>query len=236
MTPSKELPAADQLVHTPTQLAQHPVRQSDLSATDSPRSALGSPLSEMSGYNLSSHEKVVLEKRHVNPMLLKCLEDDGDIPGPSTPIYTDPTMLHVTLNHAFCRCRNKLTKQHQRMSLVAWVTANQLAGRRPFGVPLTEKQRNNPPRQPPVPPTALLKLLGVIWKLHGVAELHAQGGEWMLWFSSTPAPDIWNILIPEGKQKGRPPVTSAPPPAMRSTSAPLQEPSEPQSPVAAAPN
>ena len=122
------------------------------------------------------------------------------------------------------------------MSLDAWVTANQLAGQRPFGVPLTEKQRNNPPRQPPVPPTTLLKLLGVIWKLHGVVELHAEAGEWMLWFSSTPAPDIWNIPIPQGKQKGRPPVTSAPPPAMRSTSAPLQEPSEPPSPVAAAPN
>ena len=64
----------------------------------------------------------------------------------------------------------------------------------------------------------------------------AEAGEWMLWFSSTPAPDIWNISIPEGKQKGRPPVTSAPPPAIRSTSAPLQEPSEPPSPVAAAPN
>ena len=145
VTPSKELPAADQLVHTPTQLAQDPVRQLDLSATDSPRSALGSPLSEMSGYKLFSHEKVVLEERHVNPMLLKCLEDDVDIPGPSTPIYTD-------------------------------------------------------------------------------------------WFSSTHAPDIWNIAIPEGKQKGRPPVTSAPPHAMRSTSAPLQKPSEPPSPVAAAPN
>ena len=64
----------------------------------------------------------------MNPMLLKCLEDDADIPGPSTPIYTDPTMVHVTLNHAFGRCRNKLTKQHQSMSLDAWVTANQLAG------------------------------------------------------------------------------------------------------------
>ena len=236
VTPSKELPAADQVVHTPTQLAQDPVRQLDLSATDSPRSALGSPLSEMSGYKLSSHEKVVLKERHVNPMLLKCLEDDVDIPGPSTPIYTDPTMVHVTLNHAFGRCRNKLTKQHKSMSLDAWVTANQLAGQRPFGVPLTEKQRNNPPRQPPVPRTALLKLLKVIWKLHGVVELRAEAGEWMLWFSSTPAPDIWNIPIPEGKQKGRPPVTSAPPPAMRLTSAPLQEPSEPPSPVAAAPN
>ena len=104
LTPSKELPAADQLVHTPSQLAQDPVRQLDLSATDSPCSALGSPLSEMSGYKLSSHEQVVLEERHVNPMLLKCLEDDVDFPGPSTPIYTDPTMVHVTLNHAFLWC------------------------------------------------------------------------------------------------------------------------------------
>ena len=236
VTPSKELPAADQLVHTPTQLAQDPVRQLDLSATDSPRSALGSPLSEMSGYKLSSHEKVVLEERQVNPMLLKCPEDDVDIPGPSTPIYTDPTMVHMTLNHAFGGCRNKLTKQHQSMSLDAWVTANQLAGQRPFGVPLTEKQRNNPPRQPPVPSNALLKILGVIWKLHGVVELHAEAGEWMLWFSSSPAAHIWTIPIPEGKQKGIPPVTSAPPPAMKWTSAPLQEPSEPPSPVAAAPN
>ena len=156
----------------------------------------------------------------MNPMLLKCQEDDVDIPGPSTTIYTDPTMVHVTLNHAFGRCRNKVTKQHRCMSLDAWVTANHLAGQRPFGVPLTEKQRNNPPRQPPVPPTALLKLLGVVWKLHGVVELHAEAGEWMLWFSSAPAPDVWNIPIPEGNQKGRPPVTSAPPPAMRSTSAP----------------
>ena len=88
MTPSKELPAADQLVHTPTQLAQDPVRQLDLSATDSPRSALGSFLSEMSGYKLSSHEKLVLEERHVNPLLLKCLEDDVDFLGrrhPFTP-------------------------------------------------------------------------------------------------------------------------------------------------------
>ena len=77
------------------------MRQLDLSAMDSPRSALGSPLSEMSGYKLSSKEKVVLEERHVNPMFLKCLEDDVDIPWPSTPIYTDPTMVHVTLNHAF---------------------------------------------------------------------------------------------------------------------------------------
>ena len=168
VTPSKELPAADPLVHTPTQSAQDPVRQLDLSATDSPRSALGSPLSEMSGYKLCNHEKVVLEQRHVNPMLLKCLEDDVDIHGPSTPIYTDPTMVHVTLNHAFGLCRNKLTEQHQSISLDAWVTANQLAGQRPFGVPLTEKQRNNPPRQPLEPPTALLKLLGVVWKLHGV--------------------------------------------------------------------
>ena len=122
----------------------------------------------------------------MNPMLLKCLEDDVDIPGPSTPIYNDPTMVHVTLNHAFGRCPNKLTKQHQSMSLDAWVTANQLAGQRPFGVPLTEKQRKNPPRQPPVPPTALLKFLVVIWKLHGAVELHAEAGEWMLWFSSTP--------------------------------------------------
>ena len=128
VTPSNELPAADQLVHTPTQLAQDPVRQLDLSATDSPRSAPGSPHSEMSGYKLSSHEKVVLEERPVNPMLLKCLEEDVDIPGPSTPIYTYPTMVHVTLNHPFGRCRNKLTKQHQSMSLDAWVTANQLAG------------------------------------------------------------------------------------------------------------
>ena len=132
------------------------MRQLDLSATDSPRSALGSPLSEMCGYKLSSHEQVVLEERHVNPMLLKCLEDDVHIPGPSTPIYTDPTMVHVTLNHAFGRCRNKLTKQHQSMSLDAWVTGNQLAGQRPFDVPLTEKQTNNPARQPLVPPTALL--------------------------------------------------------------------------------
>ena len=145
VTPSKELPAADQFVHTPTQLVQDPVRQLDLSATESPRSALGSPLSEMSGHKLSSHEKEVLEERHVNPMLLKFLEDDGDIPGPSTPISTDPTMVHVTLNHAFGRCRNKLTKQHQSMSLDARVTANQLVGQRPFGVPLTKKQRNNPP-------------------------------------------------------------------------------------------
>ena len=49
------------------------MRQLDLSATDSPRSALGSPLSEMSGCKLSSHENVVLEERHVNPMLLKCI-------------------------------------------------------------------------------------------------------------------------------------------------------------------
>ena len=138
------------------------MRHLDLSATDSQRSALGSPLSEMFGYKLSSHEKVVLEESPVNPMLLKCLEDEGDIPAPSTPIYTDPTIVHVTPNHAFDRCRNKLTKQHQSMSLDAWVTANQLAGQRPFGVPLTEKQRKSPPRQPPVPPTALLKLLGVI--------------------------------------------------------------------------
>ena len=82
----------------------------------------------MSGHKLSSHEKVVVEERHVNSMLLKCLEDDVDILGPSTPIYTDPTMVHVTLNHAFGRCRNKLTKQHQSMSLDAWVTANQQAG------------------------------------------------------------------------------------------------------------
>ena len=128
VTPSKELPAADQMVHTPTQFAQHPVRQLDLSATDSPRSALGSPLSEMSCYKLSSHEKVVPEEHHVNAMLLKCLEDDVDIPGPSTPIYTDPTMVHVTLNHAFGRCWNKLTKQHQSISLDACVTAKQLAG------------------------------------------------------------------------------------------------------------
>ena len=222
VTPSKELPAADQLVHKPTQLAQDPVRQLDLSATDSPRSALGSPLSEMSVYKISSHEKVVLEERHVNPMFLNCLENDVDIPGPSTPIYTDPTIVHVTLNHAFGRCRNKLTKQHQSMSMDAWVTAHQLAGQRPFGGPLTEKHGNNPPCQPPVPPTALLKFLGVIWKLHGVVELHDEAGEWMLWFSRPPAPDGWNIPIPEGKQKGRPPVTSVPPPAMRSTSAPRQ--------------
>ena len=104
------------------------MRQLDLSARDSPRSAVGSPLSELCGYKLSSHEKVVLEDRHVNPMLLKCLEDNVDIPGPSTPIYTDPTMVHVTLNHAFGRCRNKVTKQRQSMSLDAWGTANQLAG------------------------------------------------------------------------------------------------------------
>ena len=236
VTPSKELPAADQLVHTPTQLAQHPVRQLELSATDSPRSALGSPPSRMSGYKLSSHEKVVLEECRLNQMFLKCLEDDVDIPGPSTPIYTDPTVVHMTLNHAFGGCWNKLTKQHQSMSLDAWVTANQLADQRPFGVPLTGKQRENPPCEPLVHPTALLKLSGVIWKLHGVVELHAEAGECMLWFSSTPAPDGWNIAIPEGKQKGRPPVTSAPPPAMRSTSAPLQEASEPLSAVAAAPN
>ena len=180
VTPSKELPVADQLVHTPTQLAQDPVRQLDLSATDSPRSALGSHLSEMSGYKLARHAKVVLEESHVNRMLLKFLEDDVDIPGPSTPIYTYPTMVHVTLNHAFGRCRNKLTKQHQSMSLDAWVTANQLGRQRPFGVPLTEKQRNHPPRQPPVPPTVLLKVLGVIWKLHGVVWLHAEAGEWMV--------------------------------------------------------
>ena len=136
VTPSKELPPADQLVHTPTQLAQDPVRQLDLSATDSPRSALGSPLSELSGYKLSSHEKVVLEELHVNPMLLKCLEDDVDISGPSTPIYTDPTMVHVTLNHAFCRCRNKVTKQHQSMSLDAWVTANRPARQPTFSCPI----------------------------------------------------------------------------------------------------
>ena len=157
------------------------MQQLDLSATDSPRSALGSPLSELSGYKLSSHEKVVLQERHVNPMLLKCWEDDVDIPGPSTPIYTDPTMVPATLNHAFGSCWNKLMKQHQSMSLDAWVT---------------EKQRNNPARLPLVPPTALLKLLGVIWKLHGVVELHAAAGEWMLWFSSTPAPDGWNIPTP----------------------------------------
>ena len=212
------------------------MRQLDLSATDSPRSALGSRLSEMSGYKLSSHEKVVLKECHVNPMLLNCLDDDVDIPGPSTPIYTDPTMVHLTLNLAFGRCRNKLRKQHQSMSLDAWVTANQLSAQRPFGVPLTEKQRKNPPRQPPVPPTALLELLGVIWKLHGVVELHAERGKWMLWLSSTTTPDLWNISIPEGKQKGRPPVTSAPPPAMRSPSAPLQEPRESPSPIAAAPS
>ena len=34
VTESKEVPAADQLVYTPTQLAQDPVRQLDLSATD----------------------------------------------------------------------------------------------------------------------------------------------------------------------------------------------------------
>ena len=156
------------------------MRQLDLSATDRPRSALGSPLSGMSSDKLSSHEKVILEERHLNPMLVKCLVDDVDIPAPSTPIYTDPTMVRVTPNHAFGGCRNKLRKQHQSMSLDARVTANQLAGQKPFGVPLTEKQRNNPPRQPPVPPTALLKLFGVIWKLHGVVELHAEAGEWML--------------------------------------------------------
>ena len=71
VTPSKELPAADQLVHTPTQLAQDPVRHPDLSATDSPRSALGSPLSEMSGYKLSSHEKVVLEEMPREPNVIE---------------------------------------------------------------------------------------------------------------------------------------------------------------------
>ena len=112
------------------------MRQLDLSATDSPRSALGSPLSEMSGYNLSSHERVVLEERHVNPMLLKCLEDDVDIPGPLTPIYTDPTMVHVTLNHAFGRCQNKLTKQHQSMSLDAWVSGKSAGWQTTFWCPV----------------------------------------------------------------------------------------------------
>ena len=44
------------------------------------------------------------------------------------------------------------------------------------------------------------------------------------------------FLALRASEKGRPPVTSAPPPAMRSTSAPVQEPFEPPSPVAAAPN
>ena len=111
VTPSKELPAADQLVHTRTQLAQDPVQQLDLSATDSPRNALCSSLSEMSGYKLSSREKVVLEERHVNPMLFKCPEDNVDIPGPSTPIYTDPT----TLGGSSCMvkmCRRTASSRH----------------------------------------------------------------------------------------------------------------------------
>ena len=36
------------------------------------------------------------------------------------------------------------------MGLDAWATASQLAGHRPLGGPLTDKQMKNPPRQPRV--------------------------------------------------------------------------------------
>ena len=119
----------------------------------------------MSCYKLSNHEKAVLEQCLVNASLLKCLEEDGDTAAPLTPIYTDPAMVHVTLNHAFCRCRNKLTKDHQNMGLDTCVTANQLSGQRPFNIPLTERQIKPLPRQHPTPSTALLKVLAIIWKL-----------------------------------------------------------------------
>ena len=118
----------------------------------------------MSCDKLSIHEKAVLEQCLVNASLLKCLEEDCDTAAPSTPIYTDPAMVHVTLNHAFCRCWNRLKRDHQNMGLDACVTANQLAGQRPFNIPLTEKQIKPRPRQPSTPPTALLNFLGIIGK------------------------------------------------------------------------
>ena len=179
-----------------------------------------------------------MEECRVNPGLLKCLKEDCETLGPSTPIYTDPAMVHVTLDHAFGRSRIKLTKDHQNMGLEAWVTANQLTGQRPFGVPLTEKQMKKPPRQPPTPPTALLKRSAIIWEQHVIVELHTDSGKRMLLFCSNPAPDGWNIPVSEGKQRGRPPVTSAPPPVLTSAPAqPDESPSaSPASPLAAAQN
>ena len=147
-------------------------------------------------------------------------------------------MVHVSLSHAFGRCRSKLTKYHQNMGLDAWVTANQLAGQRSFGVPLTEKQMRNPTNQSLTPPTTGLKLLGIIWRQHRIVELHTDSGEWMLWFSSNPAADCCNIPVREGKQRGRNPVTSAPPPVLTCAPAqPNESPSaSPASPVAAAAN
>ena len=57
----------------------------------------------MSFYKLFNNEKARLEQRRVNASLTKCLEEDSDSLGRSTPIYTDPGMVHVTLNHAFGR-------------------------------------------------------------------------------------------------------------------------------------
>ena len=143
VTPSKQPRAADVL--TSTQLAQDPVWALERSLTDSPCSVVRSPLSEMSRFKLSNLGKAVLEERRGNSMLLKCLEEVCDTLRTSTPIYTDPTIVHVTLNHAFCRCRNKLTKDHQRMGLDVRVTGNQPASQQPFDVPVTEEQMKNPP-------------------------------------------------------------------------------------------
>ena len=277
VSPSKQPPAANVL--TSTNLAQDPVRALQTSLTETHCSVLGSPLSEMSHYKLFNDEKAVIKERGVNPSLLKCMEEDCDTLGPWTAIYTDPAMVHVTLNHAFCCCRNKITKDHRNMGLDArvtanqhadqrpfgdpfaeergvnpsllkcmeedcdtlrpltaiytdpamvhvtlnhafcgcrnkitkvhrnmrldaWVTANQHADQRPFGDPFAEEQIKIPPRPPPTPQTALLNLLEIIWKQHRTVELHTDSGEWMLWFSSNPAPEGWNIPVPEGKQRG----------------------------------